>query len=665
MCHHFIFIRGILKNNNRYIVVVIFLSMVSNLVRFFLINTDCHRAYIAVSSIDNLFLFLAFEGSIMSLDWQEVNETTKNARREHCNDSGSTFLNFVEEYFHPCYEQFSVYANEMSYDKNESKLNTASIKELVLRTRSALRFGLSCISMKKECSVDCEETVAAIQSKALLTYHWHDPLATILSRPRGDKKSRILAAQLMCNLVTSNARTASIISTKIRLSPSPQSVSSSIIDTIADKEEFMPSSLSVQVLESNWVDMFISAAKSRNREAIAAIAAILHNCISSLLKNQDELEPGNRKIPFVRDVASNGILISTLLRHFVSAEAITEALNKEKDESKQRDDYWDSATEWIQLLLSKLAKLGMLPDMFSSISATRVEKNATFSPVRLLPEQNVLLQCMSREADTYVMEFGSNKTVEHPFGEEVGTRNESYLFLASLTVDISPWFRRKRFPTQTNDQIEEDTFNDQLLQSGFLTVNEILASTLGVEGSVNDSLRLYLGQDTDILQESAKSLGVVLDDLAEKSVGRKASEIHLSDDDQRLLIALVKFVGNLCYKCKYNQDLLRTTLVPPVKKAVQRVETVEKKDNASHSSETRNGLHVLLTCTTHATSCFTLREWGVIAIRNVLENNPNNQAVVEELMAQGPVESADLQQAGVRVQLDSKGKVSLSTINET
>lgn len=89
----------------------------------------------------------------------------------------------------------------------------------------------------------------------------------------------------------------------------------------------------------------------------------------------------------------------------------------------------------------------------------------------------------------------------------------------------------------------------------------------------------------------------------------------------------------------------------------------EEKD--SSSSETRNGLHVLLTCTTHATSCFTLREWGVIAIRNVLEDNALNQAVVEELMAQGPVESADLEQAGVRVQLDSKGKVSLSTIDET
>eukprot|EP00537_Pseudo-nitzschia_pungens_P007164 CAMPEP_0172364764 /NCGR_PEP_ID=MMETSP1060-20121228/7819_1 /TAXON_ID=37318 /ORGANISM="Pseudo-nitzschia pungens, Strain cf. cingulata" /LENGTH=597 /DNA_ID=CAMNT_0013087841 /DNA_START=41 /DNA_END=1834 /DNA_ORIENTATION=+ len=597
----------------------------------------------------------------MGFDWREINERTKNARLEHSNESDDNFLNFVEEYFHPCYEQLSVYANEMMRNKNESKLSSDAIKEMVLHTRAALRFGLLCISKDDKCNLYSEEAVATIQSKAIVTYHWHDPLATILSRPRGDKKSRILAAQLMSNLVTSNARTASIISTNVGLSPSPESVSSSILDTIPDREDFIPSSSSVKVIKSNWVDMFISAAKSRNRDAIAAVAAFLHNCIASLLQDQDELEHRKRNLQFVRDVASNGMLVSTILRHFVSAEAIIEALDKEKEGSKEQADYWDSATEWIQLLLSKLAKLGMLSSMFSSISTTCGEKNAL---VRLLPEQNVLLQCISRDADAYVMEFGSNRSVEHPFGGEVRAMNENYLFLASLAVDISPWFRRKRLPTtQTNDQL--DAFNDQLLLSGFLTVNEILASTLGVEGSVNESLRLYLGHETAILQESAKSLGVVLDDLAEKSDGRKASDVNLSSDDQRLLIGLVKFVGNLCYKCKHNQDLLRTTLVPPAKKSVHRVEVVGEEENDTRSSEMRNGVHVLLSCTTHATSCFTLREWGVIAIRNVLEDNPNNQAIVEELMAQGPVESADLEQAGVRVQLDSKGKVSLSTINET
>jgi len=560
----------------------------------------------------------------------------------------------------------------MSHDKNESTLNSGSIKELVLRTRAALRFGLSCLSAEEQRGYT-EETVAAIQSKAIVENLWHDPLLAILSRRRGDKKSRTLAARLVSNLVTSNARTASVLFANVRLAPSREAISSSILATIPDKEHIPSPSYAVEVIESNWVDMFISAAKSRNRDAVAAIAALLHNCISSLLiKDHQYASKHKNNIQFVRDAASNGMLIGTLLRYFVSAEAITKALHNEKPGSKERDDHWDSATEWIHLLLSRLARLGMLPEMFSSIhsgTCTCNEKSTKTRPVRLLPEQNVLLQCMSREADAYAMKFGSNKNIEDPFGGEVGPSNDSYIFLARFLVDISPWFRHQRLPsskTHTSDhRVEQDSFNDQLVQSGFLTVNEILASTLGVESSRNGALRLHLGLESSVLQESVKSLGIVLDDLAEQSVGRKARDIHLTNDDQRLLIALVKFVGNLCYKCKPNQDLLRTTLVPPAKKTVPRVDTVREEEKDSSSSETRNGLHVLLTCTTHATSCFTLREWGVIAIRNVLEDNALNQAVVEELMAQGPVESADLEQAGVRVQLDSKGKVSLSTIDET
>jgi hypothetical protein len=59
-----------------------------------------------------------------------------------------------------------------------------------------------------------------------------------------------------------------------------------------------------------------------------------------------------------------------------------------------------------------------------------------------------------------------------------------------------------------------------------------------------------------------------------------------------------------------------------------------------------------------------LREWGVIAIRNVLENNTQNQQVVAQLEAQKPVQSAALDRAGIRVSLDQQGKVNLSTLEE-
>ena len=186
---------------------------------------------------------------------------------------------------------------------------------------------------------------------------------------------------------------------------------------------------------------------------------------------------------------------------------------------------------------------------------------------------------------------------------------------------------------------------------------------------LNKILRLHLGQETIILQEAIKSLGVMLDDLAGKSVGRKSSDIHMTKDDQRLLVSLVQFVGNFCYKCRHNQDLLRMTIVPKEIELIDGCDEGSKENSESSSDKNtnvvmRNGLHVLLSCTTHATACFTLREWGVIAIRHLLEDNSENQAVVEELMAQDTVQSAELQQAGVQVQMTPKGNFSISPIDE-
>ena len=103
---------------------------------------------------------------------------------------------------------------------------------------------------------------------------------------------------------------------------------------------------------------------------------------------------------------------------------------------------------------------------------------------------------------------------------------------------------------------------------------------------------------------------------------------------------------------------MRTTLVPPTKK------NVAAESDKMPSNPSRNALHVLLSCTSFGTSCFTLREWCVIAIRNVLENNSDNQDVVAQLDAQNPIQLAALDHAGVHVTMDQQGKVSLSTLDE-
>jgi hypothetical protein len=75
--------------------------------------------------------------------------------------------------------------------------------------------------------------------------------------------------------------------------------------------------------------------------------------------------------------------------------------------------------------------------------------------------------------------------------------------------------------------------------------------------------------------------------------------------------------------------------------------------SADRARSDRNVLHVLLTCTSLAPYCFTLREWAVVAVRNALEDNAENRATLAELQAQQSVSSAALADMGVRIDLDA------------
>ena len=69
----------------------------------------------------------------------------------------------------------------------------------------------------------------------------------------------------------------------------------------------------------------------------------------------------------------------------------------------------------------------------------------------------------------------------------------------------------------------------------------------------------------------------------------------------------MRLIGILCYRCKYNQDLLRTTLYYNTNE-----EKEKKKDEMTYQ---QTGLHVLLSCTSMALNCFPLRELTIVAIR--------------------------------------------------
>jgi hypothetical protein len=52
-----------------------------------------------------------------------------------------------------------------------------------------------------------------------------------------------------------------------------------------------------------------------------------------------------------------------------------------------------------------------------------------------------------------------------------------------------------------------------------------------------------------------------------------------------------------------------------------------------------------------------LREWTIVAIRNALEDNEENQKIVHDLQAQYVVNTPELQSMGIGLKMDAQGKV--------
>eukprot|EP00980_Cylindrotheca_fusiformis_P008916 scaffold1900_cov123-Cylindrotheca_fusiformis.AAC.42 len=498
-------------------------------------------------------------------------------------------------------DQLLTYRNAIAAVRRDDE---RSLKQIIVETRAALRFGLCCASFESDAAR------SLFQDHAVMKCNLHAPLASILSLQGGDSKCRTLSAQLLSNLVTGNRSTSQHLASSLPISPSCESISEKILQETFSKEHL--GNISEHIEGKSWVDFLLFAIKSGNREAAGAVAAALHNCIISLDKRNDE------SWSFVKRVASDPILISTILRNIVPAKAPL---------SDEEQDHWDGATEWFYLLLTRLMNLGMMSFMYAGISRSPLCEIHS-----VLPEQNVLLHCMVKQIEES----------KEPTDMVGSAEEETYTFLAGL-------FRRLLELKSKGGMADDDT---ALLDSAISSVLEILATVLAADSIQTTTLREHLGAFTRILQDCSSELGLLVDDLSERTVGVKTREMKIPQEKQNLMTLLVRVLANLSFRCEQNQDLMRTTWIP------------RKDPSENVDSSPRSALHVLLSCTAFSAACFTLREWCVIGIRNILENNVENQNVVATLDAQSPVQTAALSEAGLQVQMDSKGKVSLSTLKE-
>jgi hypothetical protein len=463
-------------------------------------------------------------------------------------------------------------------------------------------------------------------------------LPRILSHSKGDSKCRLTAAQLFSNLVTANPESAFAVVEKLPTSPSNDYISSKIRDglSVGNKSSSPPELESNDSIAPNWTEMLLCSARLGSRDTLAAVVVALHNCIVSLEDYPDQDDSSGKHAGFRDEITSSRLLICTLLRQLVSIKTVNESLNKEED-TEPTADCNDSATEWISILLMKLCRMGMLPEIYQSAGSGELSG-------LVYPEQTILLHCLREDVESTVIEDHRDTfNQSNPLGGEAGEegRVASHLFLVQQSSRI-------RLAAATNDD-GGDSMHITLGKSALATILDILAEVLGVNTMDAGLTRIRIAEETSFLQETSLDLGRVVDHLSVSNSGRTTRQLTMLDEERQAVTVLVRLLGNLCFLCRQNQDLLRTTLVP----------STRPDDSDSVAQQKRNALHVLLSCTSFSYTCFTLREWAVVAIRNVLDNNKENQAEVAKLDSQQPVQSAELDAMGVRVDLDSRGKVSV------
>jgi hypothetical protein len=514
---------------------------------------------------------------------------------------------------------------------------TTTCKQL----QSVLRVAICCLSIP---SNKCTELRRIVQQESYNS--WHQVLFIILLNNKNhfDALSRLRTAQVLCNLITDCGDTALDLMNHVAPAPSDKEIERKLRSGLHLQQvsEIKLYDQCVQAIptetthfEMNWVDLIL--ANVSHRPALAAVVACLHNSISSVSKTTNI----HSETSCIDKIATSSLLISALLRHIVSAVAVQ---NSKKDPSSLNST--DEATEWIILTIAKLCRLGFLPQMYRSIKHGEDNNNIFPEHVVLLHSvRNTIEEC--RNDDVAVSDLCKARCYSLG-GEGVengGSIIDTHMFLTNLYLT-------------TYEALLSQSENDNLHVSAFQIVLDILAESLSEDSIITTKIRHILGTETLLLQTIITEVASTLDTWYAINKAQYArNQTKMNEIEQCRLTTSVRVIGNLCFHCRLNQDLLRTLIVPYIQ------QTDESSTTIKAEKKNRNGLHVLLSTTSMSYACFTLREWAVVSIRSALDECPENQAVLYELEAQSSMQTEELEEMGIRVNLNvAEGTVSVDPL---
>jgi len=511
-------------------------------------------------------------------------------------------------------------------------VQTDSSQEQILFVRTILRFLMVTLGVPSEQHRNMLQ-IALCRQPILL-----DSLGHVIVHLKQDTKSRVSACRLLANLVTTNSTTSRIALDHWDWQPSDEDRMERVTDSVVGRSKNIGDT-SRGPHQPVWLDFLLAAT---DRSALAALVACWYNALQAV------------EIPPVQDMTDAALFISNLLRQLLPSSAVLSPQRESKKPDESGDvGGGDEATKWITLLVCFLCRSGSLSKLYQAATGISIDSQTLDHSIlsHVLPEQVLLLQALLSQMDEESETREANIT---PLGDHQDALQSNMLFLARdlyLSIRQNLFSSREGFDNEKKHSSRQE-MTESLGPTTLSLIRELLSDLLADQSAQSKELRYILGKEEHIVAAWIQDLGYYYDKVQARFRGRPAKEIVLTQEEQRIFVSLVRLIGNLCHQSRINQNHLRETAVPQS----------DQKDN--DNALLRTGLHLLLSCTSLSHTCFTLREWSVVAIRNALDENVENQALVAELQAQEPAPSSPLEEMGVRVQLEKGGKVSLKPIEE-
>ena len=397
---------------------------------------------------------------------------------------------------------------------------------------------------------------------------------------------------------------------------------------------------------------------SGNRECMAAVLATLHNYCAFLQKSRANLD-------FLQSIASDSIFMSNLMRYLLPSTCIQKT-GEENDETPNSatatED--DACTEWIVLLIQRLLYFEMSihenennndnSEFGSSIQEDEGPDDDFASPVTMLEhmynscgaalQQNLHAKCTLEQV---VLLYTVHSILEEIYDDSMGNGvvfsfSELLCMMLYLSQQLEYMCSARDNVSSDDEQFagERDSQNAaigvmmDIISSMLLLVDNGKYSIIRPSSRVNadstddDSnsmqrkdifqnkhqVRERILQRTNIFSSSIHLLDRIVQSYStNKSASLSPKHSHSQNNDG-LLRSTLRLITNILHESFTAQEMLRDI----------KFEAGEKC-----------GVHVILSCTgldmKKGNSAKFVREWAVVAIRNMLDGNVKNRELVEKL----------------------------------